>query len=81
MKSSPVSKANIGLYSTIGGMPGSAPRSRSSRLGLVAAVIATESPSHPSPLVIHSTLTGRRWAAAALRRGLSLSCAGRDLSG
>jgi hypothetical protein len=43
-----------------GGIPGMDPRSRSSRLGLVAAVKAIESPSQPSPLVIHSTLTGSR---------------------
>ena len=41
-------------------MPGSEPRSRSSRVGLVAAVIAIESPSQPSPLVIQSTCSGPR---------------------
>ena len=38
-------------------MPGSTPRSRSSRLGLVALVIATESPSQPSPDVSQTTWT------------------------
>src|SRR5580704_6098860 len=42
------------------GMPGIACRTRSSRLGLVAAVIATESPSQLSPVVIHRT-----WAVTA----------------
>ena len=41
-------------------MPGIAPVMMSSRLGLVAEVIATESPSHESPIVIHRT-----WAVIA----------------
>lgn len=37
------------------GTPGKTPSSRSSKLGWVAAVIATLSPSHPSPAVNHNT--------------------------
>jgi hypothetical protein len=36
-------------------MPGMMPWIRSSRLGFVADVIATESPSQESPVVIHRT--------------------------
>ena len=45
------------------GWPGIAPRSSSSRLGLVAAVSETDSPSQLSPLVSHSTWTIRRSAS------------------
>ncbi len=55
MKSSPVSIASIGLCRTTRGMPGITPVIRSSMLGLVAEVIATDSPSQPRPLVIHRT--------------------------
>src|SRR5437016_8870297 len=41
-------------------MPGKQPRRRSSRLGLVAEVIAIESPSQPRPVVSHMTLIGCR---------------------
>src|SRR5690242_10435810 len=41
-------------------MPGIAPVMMSSRLGLVAEVMATESPSHERPMVIHRT-----WAVTA----------------
>ncbi len=40
-------------------MPGITPRHRSSRLGLVALVIATVSPSQLSPEVSHTTCTTR----------------------
>ncbi len=57
-----------------GGAPGKHPRIRSSKLGLRAAVIATESPSQPSPLVSQRTCTGSRSAAtmvyAIVRRAL-----------
>src|SRR6202012_3318504 len=43
------------LCTTTLGMPGMACRMMSSRLGLVAEVIATESPSQLRPVVIHST--------------------------
>src|SRR6478609_9078331 len=43
------------LWTTTFGMPGIAWVMMSSRLGLVAEVIATESPSQLNPLVIHST--------------------------
>src|SRR5215471_10473306 len=46
------------------GIPGITPRIRSSSDGLVADVIATESPSQESPVVIHTT-----WAVIA-----SFSC-------
>src|ERR1700730_17182279 len=42
------------------GIPGMACRMMSSRLGLVAEVMATESPSQLKPVVIHST-----WAVTA----------------
>ena len=48
------------LWMTTVGMPGMAPVMMSSRLGLVAEVMATESPSHESPTVIHRT-----WAVIA----------------
>ena len=43
------------LWTTTLGIPGMACRMMSSRLGLVAEVIATESPSQLNPVVIHST--------------------------
>src|SRR3954454_8695286 len=43
------------LWITTLGSPGIAPVMMSSRLGLVAEVMATESPSHDRPTVIHST--------------------------
>ena len=58
---------------TTPGMPGIAPVSRSSSDGLVAAVIATVSPSQPSPLVIHTTWTTRRSLRAC--PGVNSACA------
>ncbi len=55
MYSSPVSKAITWLWITTRGMPGITPWMMSSRLGLVADVIATESPSHERPTVTHRT--------------------------
>ena len=55
MYSSPISKAITWLWITTLGMPGITPWMMSSRLGLVAEVIATESPSQERPVVIHST--------------------------
>src|SRR6476646_2977749 len=55
MYSWPTSYATTWLWMTTRGIPGMTPVMMSSRLGLVAAVIATESPSHESPVVIHST--------------------------
>ena len=60
MYSSPVSKAITWLWITTRGIPGITPWMMSSRLGLVAEVIATESPSHESPIVTHRT-----WAVTA----------------
>ncbi len=45
---------------TTRGIPGMTPWMMSSRLGLVAEVMATESPSHDWPTVTHST-----WAVTA----------------
>src|SRR5215467_9772342 len=65
MKSSPTSYASTGLCRCTCGSPGIAPISTSSMLGCVAAVIDTESPSHPRPAVIHTMWTsltsGGRW--------------------
>jgi hypothetical protein len=41
-----------------GGIPGNAPRWRSSNVGLRAEVSAIDSPSHPKPLLSHSTWMG-----------------------
>ena len=71
MNSSPDSNASTGLQRTIGGMPGSEPRSRSSSDGLVAAVIAIESPSQPSPLVSQRTCSGRASGEGVMRRSRS----------
>ncbi len=60
MNSSPFSKASTGLCTTTRGMPGITPWTMSSRLGLVAEVMATESPSQLSPVVIQMT-----WAVTA----------------
>ena len=60
MNSAPVSYASTGVWITTLGMPGMTPWTMSSRLGLVAEVIATESPSQPSPVVIQIT-----WAVTA----------------
>src|SRR5436305_1155979 len=57
MKSAPFSNASIWLCSTTSGLPGITPDSRSSRLGPVAEVIATDSPSHDKPAEIHRTWT------------------------
>src|ERR1051326_5413756 len=57
MNSLPVSWASTGLCRCTRGMPGIAPSTTSSRLGCIAAVTATVSPSQPSPAVIHSTCT------------------------
>src|SRR5580765_8110167 len=43
------------LWITTLGMPGMIPWTMSSRLGFVADVMATESPSHDRPVVIQST--------------------------
>ena len=40
------------------GIPGKAPRWRSSKVGLRAEVSAMDSPSQPRPLVSHSTWMG-----------------------
>ncbi len=48
------------MWTTTLGMPGMIPRMMSSSDGLVADVIATESPSQLSPLVIQMT-----WAVIA----------------
>ena len=67
------------------GEPGGAPRSRSSRLGCVAAVTAIVSPSHPSPAVSQrmcsSRMAGSRWVirpwgtdASAMRSLSSVAC-------
>ena len=55
MNSAPFSYASTGVCATTFGMPGIAPVMMSSRLGLTADVIATESPSHPNPVVIQIT--------------------------
>ena len=55
MYSSPVANASTWLCSTTLGSPGITPPTMSSRLGLVAEVIATESPSHDRPVVIQRT--------------------------
>ena len=55
MYSWPTSYASTWLWMTTRGMPGMTPWMMSSRLGLVAEVMATESPSQESPVVIHST--------------------------
>ena len=55
MNSAPTSKASTGLCTTTLGIPGIAWVMMSSRLGLVAEVIATESPSQLSPVVIQIT--------------------------
>ena len=60
MYSSPISNAITWLWITTRGIPGITPWMMSSRLGLVAEVIATESPSQESPTVIHRT-----WAVTA----------------
>ena len=60
MKSCPFSYASTGLWTTTRGMPGMIPRTMSSRLGFVAEVIATESPSQERPVVIQMT-----WAVTA----------------
>ncbi len=55
MNSAPTSYASTGLCTTTRGMPGITPWTMSSRLGLVAEVMATESPSQDNPVVIHMT--------------------------
>ncbi len=55
MYSWPTSYAITWLWMTTRGMPGMTPWMMSSRLGFVADVMATESPSHDSPVVIHRT--------------------------
>ena len=55
MNSAPCSNASTGLCTTTFGMPGIAPVMMSSRLGLVADVMPTESPSQLSPVVIQIT--------------------------
>ena len=60
MNSAPFSKASTGLWTITFGIPGIDWVMMSSRLGLTAEVIATESPSHERPLVIQRT-----WASTA----------------
>ena len=60
MNSAPFSNASTGLWTITLGMPGIAWVMMSSRLGLTAEVIATESPSQDSPVVIQIT-----WASTA----------------
>ena len=55
MNSSPFSKASTGLWTITFGIPGIACVTMSSRLGSTAEVMATESPSQPSPVVIQMT--------------------------
>ena len=55
MNSAPFSYASTGLWTITFGIPGIAWVTMSSRLGLTAEVIATESPSHVSPVVIQIT--------------------------
>src|SRR5687768_1575537 len=55
MNSAPCSKASTGLCTITLGIPGIAPVMMSSRLGLVAEVMPTESPSQLSPVVIQIT--------------------------
>ena len=65
--SAPFSKASTGLCRTTRGLSGMTPLSRSSRLGEVALVIATDSPSQPRPAVIQST-----WIVSGSTRGAAL---------
>ena len=60
MNSSPCSTASTVLCTTTRGMPGIAPVMMSSRLGFVAPVIATLSPSQLRPVVSQMT-----WAVIA----------------
>ena len=60
MNSSPISTASTVLWTTTRGMPGIAPVMMSSRLGFVAPVIATLSPSQLRPVVSQMT-----WAVIA----------------
>ena len=55
MNSAPFSYAKTGWWMWSFGIPGIVWRMRSSRLGLTAEVMATESPSHERPVVIHRT--------------------------
>jgi hypothetical protein len=55
MNSSPISTASTVLWTTTRGMPGIAPVMMSSRLGFVAPVIATLSPSQLRPVVSQMT--------------------------
>ena len=55
MNSAPFSYARTGVWITTFGMPGIAPVMMSSRLGLTADVMATESPSQLRPEVIQMT--------------------------
>src|SRR5580700_3057571 len=57
MNSSPFSYARTGLCKWTFGRPGIAPNITSSKLGCVAAVIETESPSQPRPAVIQTMWT------------------------
>src|ERR1700680_4560758 len=57
MNSGPFSRERTGLWKLTFGIPGITPRTMSSMLGCVAAVIATVSPSQPRPAVIQSTST------------------------
>ena len=57
MNWSPTSYASTGLWRWTLGRPGIAPSSTSSILGCSAAVMETESPSQPSPAVIHKMWT------------------------
>ncbi len=56
--SGPHSKSISGQWTAILGKPGKAPRTISSMLGCVAAVSATESPSHDSPALIQRMWMG-----------------------
>ena len=55
MNSSPTSYASTGLWTITFGIPGIAWVTMSSRHGFTAEVIATESPSQLSPVVIQIT--------------------------
>ena len=78
----PDSKSISGQCTATVGSPGSAPSAISSMLGWVAAVRATESPSHDSPAFIQRMCTVvSRWSANVVTRSPSWSRASQQVVG
>ena len=71
MNSAPFSNASTGLWTITFGIPGIVCVTMSSRLGLTAEVIATESPSQERPVVIQITWASTASVVLALVRGMN----------